>query len=68
MRKQIKRYGNSDVIVFTKEDMSSYGLKTNDVIDLGDIVKVLPNEISSKKMLKQIKDEIDPIGTRKRLK
>lgn len=34
MRKQIKKYGNSLVIVFTKEEQELYGIKEGDKIDL----------------------------------
>ena len=41
MRKEIKKYGNTAVIVLTKEDMNGYGWKVGDIIDLSDAVKVV---------------------------
>jgi antitoxin component of MazEF toxin-antitoxin module len=38
VRKEIKEWGNSAVIVLTKEDLSLYGLKVGDIIELDDIV------------------------------
>ena len=40
MRKVIKKYGNSIVIILTPEDMKAWRLKTGDIIDISDIVKV----------------------------
>ena len=34
IRKRLKKYGNSIVIVFTKEDIDTYGLKEGDTIGL----------------------------------
>ena len=34
MRKVIKRYGNTNVLVLNKEDMEVYKLKEGDVVDL----------------------------------
>ena len=34
MRKEIKAYGNTNVIVLTKSDLKLYGLKQGDVIEL----------------------------------
>lgn len=39
MRKEIKKYGNSAVIVFTSEDLKVYELSIKDVIDL-ELVKI----------------------------
>jgi antitoxin component of MazEF toxin-antitoxin module len=38
MKKIVKRWGNSLVIVFTKEDTESYGLVEGDVIDIDDML------------------------------
>lgn len=40
MRKEIKQYGNSAVIVLTKEDLKLHNLEIGDVVDLSDVVKV----------------------------
>jgi len=40
LKKQIKKYGNSLVIVFTKEDEKVYNIKKGDIIDVSDIVKL----------------------------
>jgi len=40
MRKKIKKWGDSLVVVFTKEDVESYQLKEGDVIELDDMLKV----------------------------
>lgn len=40
MRKEIKQWGDSAVIVFTKEDLKVYNLQPGDIIDISDIVKV----------------------------
>jgi len=34
MRKVVKKWGNSLVIVFDKEDIESYKIKENDIIDI----------------------------------
>lgn len=39
MRKQIKKYGNTKVIVLTSEDMKLYNLEEGEIIDF-DIEKV----------------------------
>ena len=41
MRKEIKKYGNSAVVVLTQEDMKNYGWEIGDVIDLSDSMKVV---------------------------
>lgn len=60
MRKEIKKYGNSAVIVLDVEDLRVYDLGIGDVIDVSDIVKVkrLHKVESNKVMLKSIKEEI----------
>lgn len=40
MRKEIKQWGDSAVIVLTKEDLKAYDLEVGDFIDLGDMCKV----------------------------
>ena len=46
MRKKIKKYGNSLVIVFTKEDAESYKLKEGNIIEIkfNKIKKVVKNK------------------------
>ena len=44
MKKRIKKYGNSLVIVFTKEDIDLYGLVEGDIIDIDDMLRVVENE------------------------
>jgi antitoxin component of MazEF toxin-antitoxin module len=39
VRKEIKKYGNTNVIVLSSEDMKVYGLTTEDVIEF-EIVKI----------------------------
>lgn len=39
MRKQIKRYGNTHVIVLTAEDMKLNGLEDGEIIDF-DFIKI----------------------------
>ena len=34
MKKLIKKYGNSNVIIMDPEDMKIYGLKVGDVVDI----------------------------------
>jgi antitoxin component of MazEF toxin-antitoxin module len=34
MRKEIKKYGNSRVLVLTQDDLKVYGLETGDIIEL----------------------------------
>ncbi len=38
MRKKIKKWGDSLVIVFTKEDCDLYGLVEGDIIELDDML------------------------------
>ncbi len=66
IRRRIVKVGNSYGLIFDKTIMDIFGFKEDDILDISDLVKILPNEKSSKKMLKQIKDEVDPIGTRSR--
>lgn len=40
MKKIIKKYGNSLVLVFDVEDVKIYDLKEGDVIDIRDMVKL----------------------------
>ena len=47
MKKKIKKYGNSLVIVFDKEDIELYGIKEGDWIELEDML------IQSKKEVKR---------------
>lgn len=44
MRKQIKQWGDSAVIVLTKEDLKLYGLQIGDIVELDDIVKIQRGE------------------------
>jgi len=44
MRKQIKKWGGSAVVVFTKEDLKGYDLKIGDIVDLADMIKVEKKE------------------------
>lgn len=39
MLKRIRPIGNSAGVIFTKEDLSLYGLKIGDIIDLSEIFK-----------------------------
>jgi hypothetical protein len=34
MRKSIKKYGNSLIVCFTKEDIFNYGIKQGDLIEM----------------------------------
>lgn len=38
MKKRVKKYGNSLVIVITPEDQDLYGIKEGDVIELGEML------------------------------
>ena len=40
MRKIIKKYGNSAVIVFTQEELNGYNWKIGDILDLSNSAKV----------------------------
>lgn len=40
MRKQIKKWGDSAIIVLSPEDLKTYDLKIGDIIDISDIVKI----------------------------
>ncbi|KKN35388.1 hypothetical protein LCGC14_0784150 [marine sediment metagenome] len=46
MRKEIKRWGNSAVIVLTKEDLKLRKLKVGDIVNIEELTKV--NEIKGK--------------------
>lgn len=45
MKKKIKKYGNSLVIIFDKEEIEWYGLEEGEWIDIGSIIKVNPEEM-----------------------
>jgi len=45
MRKKIKKWGNSLVIVFTKEEQDIFGLIEGDIIELGDMLFQKEKEI-----------------------
>jgi len=38
MKKELKRWGNNLVIVFTQEDERTYGLREKDILDIGDML------------------------------
>jgi len=40
MRKEIKKWGDSNVIVLTKDDLKVWNLREGDIIDIPDIVVV----------------------------
>lgn len=40
MKKKIKKYGNTAVIVLTKEDLETEGWNIGDFLDLSDVVKI----------------------------
>lgn len=40
MRKIIKKWGDSFVVVLSKEDMESYGLEEGEVIEFDNLIKV----------------------------
>lgn len=40
MRKEIKKWGDSAVIVLSPEDLRIYKLKVGNIVDISDIVKV----------------------------
>ena len=46
MRKEIKRWGNSAVIVLTKEDLKLRKLKIGDIVNIEELIKV--NEIKGR--------------------
>jgi hypothetical protein len=48
MRKEIKQYGNTNVLVFTKSDLKLYGLKCGDVLEIT-ITEVIPQKIIKNK-------------------
>lgn len=51
MRKKIKRYGNSLVIVFSKEDCETYGLGEGDVVDISDMLIQVKEEDNEQEKL-----------------
>jgi len=71
MRKEIKAYGNSSVIVFTKPDLKVYGLKQGDVIDFT-IVEVISqhnqNRLSSASSDPHNKQKLQNISKKKEVK
>jgi antitoxin component of MazEF toxin-antitoxin module len=44
MRKQIKKWGDSFVIILSPEDMKGYDLKLGDIVDVSDMVKIKRKE------------------------
>ena len=40
MKRLVKNYGNTLVIVFSKEDQEIYDIEGGDVVDLGDLVVI----------------------------
>ena len=40
MKRLVKNYGNTLVIVFSKEDQEIYNIEEGDVVDLGDLVVI----------------------------
>lgn len=40
MRKRLKKYGHANIIRFSPEDMINYNLKTGDIIEFTQIVKI----------------------------
>lgn len=40
MRKEIKKWGDSNVIVLTKDDLKVWNLREGDIVDISDIVVV----------------------------
>jgi len=53
MKKRIKKWGDSLVIVFNKDEVSLYGLREGDVIELDDMI--LENKKRVNKIIKEIK-------------
>jgi len=47
MRKQIKKYGGSLVIVLDKEDLDWYSLSQGDWVDIGNPIKLTKEEVRS---------------------
>ena len=56
MKKQIKRYGNSLIISFDKEEIQWFNLKEGDWINIDDIVKIKP--LPKNQTMKDIKKEV----------
>ena len=48
MRRLIKNYGNTLVIVFSKEDQKIYDIEEGDVVDLGELI-IIKNRKRNKK-------------------
>ncbi len=44
MRKIIKKYGGSYVMILSPEDLQVHDLELGDVVDIGDLVKVKDNK------------------------
>lgn len=40
MRKKIKKWGDSAVIILSPEDLETYDLKIGNIIDISDLIKV----------------------------
>ena len=59
MKKILKQWGNSLVIVFNSEETKIYSLNKGDLIDI-ELVKIkkLPCEKDNKKLLNKIKEEV----------
>lgn len=49
VRKEIKRWGNSCVIVLTREDLKLYNLEVGDVLDISNFVVIKKNKKGSRK-------------------
>jgi len=45
MKKQIKKFGGSLVITFSKDEIEWYKIKEGDWIDIGNIIKLYKKEI-----------------------
>ena len=45
MKKQIKKFGGSLVITFSKDEVQWYKLKEGDWIDIGNIIKLYKKEV-----------------------
>ena len=55
MKKRIKTWGSSLVIVFTKDDIDLYGIKEGDVINMDDLLIIEKTEFE-KLNAKKIRD------------
>ncbi len=66
MFKRLKKWGNSLIVTFTREDIENYGLVENDYLDFDFLeqefrkirYQKLPVIKSNKEMLKKIKKEV----------